>query len=193
MKNNFPCVMKTTAAITGAITVVLALLDHILSDDWLLTAAISTGTTCYHFAMRLLVGYLMPPVKGTSRWFRPWAWEAPVYRFLGVKSWKKHLPTYAPRQFSLAENTPEQVLRNMCGAEIVHEGIMVCSFLPLLTVPQFGAFWVFFITSTLAALFDSLFVMTQRYNRPRLERILKKKEASAREQHPMHCGADSRR
>ena len=176
MKSKFPLVMKATAAITGAITVILAMLYHFLPKDWLLTAAISTGTTCYHFSIRLLVGALVPPVKGTSRWFRPRAWETPIYRFLGVKSWKKHLPTYDPRQFSLKENTPEQVVRNMCGAEVVHEAIMVCSFLPLLAVPLFGAFWVFFITSLLAALFDSLFVMTQRYNRPRLERIAQKKQ-----------------
>ena len=91
------------------------------------------------------------------------------------------MPTYDPRQFSLNENTPEQVVRNMCGAEVVHEIIMVCSFLPLLTVPLFGAFWVFFITSLLAALFDCLFVIAQRYNRPRLERILRKKESCTHE------------
>jgi hypothetical protein len=93
---------------------------------------------------------------------------------LGVKNWKRRLPTYDPRQFSLQENTASQVVQNMCGAEVVHEIIMLCSFLPLLTVPLFGEFWVFFITSTLAALFDSLFVMAQRYNRPRLERIVQK-------------------
>ena len=62
----------------------------------------------------------------------------------------------------------------MCGAEVVHEIIMLCSFLPLLMVPLFGEFWAFFITSLLSALFDSLFVMAQRYNRPRLERIAHK-------------------
>jgi len=93
---------------------------------------------------------------------------------LRVKTWKKHLPTYDPRQFSMREHSPEQIVRNMCGAEVVHEIIIACSFLPLLMVPLFGAFWVFFITSLLAALVDSLFVMAQRYNRPRLERIIAK-------------------
>lgn len=173
--------MKATAVVTTAATVVFAVLYHFLSRDWLLTAAISTGTTCYHVAMRLLVGVLVPPVKGTARWFQPQAWERPVYRFLGVKNWKKHLSTYDPRQFSLEENTLEQVICNMCGAEVVHEIIMLCSFLPLLTIPVFGAWQVFLITSFLAALFDSLFVIAQRYNRPRLEQILRKKEAIPRE------------
>lgn len=178
MKNNFPRVMKATAVITGAMTVCFALLHHLFANEWLLTAAISAGTTCYHFAMRLLVGRLVPPVQGTSRWFRAKRWEAPFYRFLGVKGWKQHFPAYDPRQFSLKENTLRQVIRNTCGAEVVHEVIMLCSFLPLVTVPLFGAFWVFFITSTLSALFDSLFVMIQRYNRPRLERIAQKQQCA---------------
>ena len=69
----------------------------------------------------------------------------------------------------------------MCGAEIVHEVIMVLSFLPLLTVPFFGTFPVFLMTSALSALFDSIFVMAQRYNRPRLVRIYEKQETKAHE------------
>lgn len=173
-RNHFPAVMKTAAVVLALVTAVLVGIHLRMPNSAVLAAAISCGTTCYHFAMRLLVGYLVPPVKGTSRWFRPRRWEASVYRFLGVKNWKRRLPTYDPRQFSLQENTASQVVQNMCGAEVVHEIIMLCSFLPLLTVPLFGEFWVFFITSTLAALFDSLFVMAQRYNRPRLERIVQK-------------------
>ena len=173
-RNHFPTVMKTAAAVLAVATAVLTGIHLYIRNGVILAAAISCGTACYHFAMRLLVGHLVPPVKGTSPWFRPHRWEAPLYRFLGVKSWKRRLPTYDPRQFSLKENTAQQVVRNMCGAEVVHEIIMLCSLLPLLTVPLFGEFWVFFITSVLAALFDSLFVMAQRYNRPKLERIVQK-------------------
>jgi hypothetical protein len=172
--NHFPAVMKTAAAVLAVATIVLAGIHLRTANRIVLAAAISCGTACYHFAMRLLVGALVPPINGKSRWFRPQPWEAPLYRFLGVKNWKKRLPTYDPRQFSLKENTAQQVVRNMCGAEVVHEIIMLCSFLPLLAVPLFGEFWVFFITSLLSALFDSLFVMAQRYNRPRLERIAQK-------------------
>ena len=177
MKPKFPQVMKAVAAVTGVLTICFTALYFSLHRDWLLSAAISSGTTFYHFGMRLLVGALVPPVKGTSTWFRPHKLEAAAYRFLRVKEWKQHLPTYDPSQFSLAENTLGQVIRNMCGAEIVHEIIILCSFLPLLVIPVFGAWPVFLITSLLAALFDSLFVMAQRYNRPRLERIYKKQEA----------------
>ena len=173
-KNRFQVFMNSVAAVLALATVALGELYLYTGIGVWLTVTISCGTACYHFSMRLLVGYLVPPVKGKAKWFRPKKWEAPLYRFLRVKTWKKHLPTYDPRQFSMREHSPEQIVRNMCGAEVVHEIIIACSFLPLLMVPLFGAFWVFFITSLLAALIDSLFVMAQRYNRPRLERIIAK-------------------
>ena len=56
-QNNFPFVLKTTAAITAVLTLVLVLLHHFFPLSWLFSAAISTATTCYHFTMRLAVGY----------------------------------------------------------------------------------------------------------------------------------------
>ena len=58
---------------------------------------------------------------------------------------------------------------------------MALSFLPLLTVPLFDEFAVFFLTSLVAAMYDSIFVMAQRYNRPRLVRIYEKQEARSHE------------
>lgn len=181
VKNSFPLVMKRTAVITAIATMALAILFCTLQHDWLLTAAISFGTTCYHFSMRLLIGSLIPPIHRDYSWFHPRKWEQKLYAFLRVKHWKQHLPTYDPSQFSLKDNSLEQVVANMRRAELVHVVIVLCSFLPLLSVPWLGAFPVFFITSLLAALFDSLFVIAQRYNRPRLTRILAKKGGCARE------------
>lgn len=185
-QNKFPLVMKTAALITAICTVVLTLLYGIFRQSWMESAAISFGTTAYHFAMRLAVGYGIPRLTNydfdyRKPWFRPRPWEAGFYRQLGVKKWKGKLPTYAPEQFSREEHSLHRIIQNMCGAEIVHEIIMVLSFLPLLTVPVLGSLSVFLITSVLAALFDSIFVMAQRYNRPRLVRIYEKKEAKAHE------------
>ena len=186
MKNSFPFIMKTTAVITVLLTAVLMWMHDVLQQDWMLAAAISTGTTAYHFTMRLAVGYIIPKLTHynfdhRSQWFRPRKWEAGFYRKLHIRNWKGKLPTYAPGQFSLKENTLHRIIQNMCGAEIVHETIMALSFLPLLAAPLFGAFPVFLTTSLMAALFDSLFVMAQRYNRPRLVKIYEKQEAKAHE------------
>ena len=81
----------------------------------------------------------------------------------------------------MKHNSLYRIIQNMCGAEIVHETIMVLSFLPLLVVSFFGALPVFLTTSVLASLYDGIFVMAQRYNRPRLVRIYEKQEAKTHE------------
>ena len=181
-KNRFPLIMKSIAVITTLCTFLLIMLYLYLQQDWMLTCSISLGATAYHFVMRLSVGYIVPKITGyrfdyRNAWFQPRSWEPAFYQKLNIRAWKGTLPTYSPAQFSLKSNTLQQIIQNMCGAEIVHEIIMVLSFLPLLTVPFFGAFFVFFTTSVLAALYDSIFVMAQRYNRPRLVRLYEKQEA----------------
>ena len=59
-------------------------------------------------------------------------------------------------------------------AEIVHEVITMLSFVPTLFTVWFGAAGVFQTTTCLAALLDAAFVMVQRYNRPRLLRLIQK-------------------
>ena len=181
-QNNFPFVLKATAAITAGATLILTLLYHFFPLDWIQAAAISTVTTCYHFAMRLAVGsvipHLVPRDAAARTWFREKEFEAGLYKTLKVKGWKDHLPTYDPASFSLRENTLEQIVYNSCVSEAVHDTIILFSFVPLLFALIWGAFPVFLITSVLSGLFDSLFVIIQRYNRPRLIRILSKKEAN---------------
>ena len=181
---SFPLVMKTTTAITLALTVVLAWLYRYFPTGWILSAAITAGTTFYHFSMRLVVGTIVPywvktPMK--YRWFQQKPFEAKFYAALKVKHWKDRMPTYDPASFSLRENTLAQIVDNCCVSEAVHEVIILFSFLPLLFALLWGAFPVFLITSLLAAAFDSCFAVIQRHNRPRLVRILEKKEAKARE------------
>ena len=183
MKIKLPFIVNTAALVAILLTLCLAVTYRIWHQNWMLAAAISTGTTAYHFLMRLAVGYLVPRLTNYDfdyrhRWFQPRPWEPGFYKKLGIKSWKKHLPTYVPAQFSMEENNLSRIIQNMCGAELVHEIIMALSFLPLALIPVFGAGFVFLVTSVASALFDSIFVMAQRYNRPRLVRIYEKKETS---------------
>lgn len=178
----FPTVMKSTAAAAFLLTAVFSLLYRLTGWGWILSGAITAFTCCYHFAIRLLVGTLVPhwirnPMQ--HRWFHPKAFEAKLYEVLKVKCWKDHMPTYDPASFSLRENTLEQVVHNCCVSEAVHEVIILFSFVPLVFAHWWDAFPVFLITSVLAALFDCSFALIQRYNRPRLVRILAKKEAKA--------------
>ena len=187
MENNrFPLLMKSAAAGTSLLALLFMLCYAFIPVEPLLVCAISFGTTAYHFVMRLAVGYLIPKLTGYDfdyhhRWFQPRKWEPGFYKAISTRKWKNTLPTYEPELYSIKKNSLHRIIQNMCGAEVVHEVIIVLSFLPLLTVPVFGAFPVFFITSLLSSLFDSVFVIAQRYNRPRLVKIYEKQEAMAHE------------
>ena len=178
MKNNFARKLKASALLSGGLTLLFYLLYRLFPVGILLSLTITLGTTFYHFAMRLLVGIIVPRLvhEGAENrfWFRQKRFEEILYGTLQVKQWKIYLPTYAPESFDLKKHSLEEVIHTCCCSETVHEWIMLLSFLPVLTVPIFGAPGVFWVTSTLAALFDCCFVILQRYNRPRFIRILDK-------------------
>ena len=176
---SFPRIMKATALLTAGLTAGFALLYGLFARGWLLSCAITFGTTAYHFIMRLIVGAVIPNTFDyRHKWFQPRFWEASLYSKLQLKRWKANIPTYDPTLFSLTHYTLEQVVTHMCQAEVVHEVIVLLSFLPLLLTFVFGSFGVFFITSLLAAALDTVFILLQRYNRPRIIRLLQKRAAT---------------
>ena len=139
-------------------------------------------TVFYHFALRLVFGeWLLPRffaerIDADCGWFRVRGWETALYRRMGVQKWKGKMPTYNPEEFSLEERSLGELVRATCRAEIVHEFNVAASFVPLLFAIPFGAFPVFLITSIAAAAFDLVFVVMQRYNRPRLLRLTRMRE-----------------
>ncbi len=171
--------MKSITATSAAITVITALLFHRFNIAVYETLAITFGTVFYHFFMRLMVGLLYQKkcnnkIDYTKRWFYVGEREMKLYRRLQVRKWKKHLPTYRNDFFDLGTKTYEQVLMATCQSELVHETIVVFSFLPIIASVWFGASGIFVITSVVAAWFDTLFIILQRYNRPRIIKLLKR-------------------
>lgn len=152
---------------------------HFTKNKIIFSVAITLGTTFYHFAMRLTIGLLIDKkyhnhMDYTKKWFRERAFEQKLYKKIKVKKWKKWVPAFNPQDFSLKEHSVEEVIQVTCQAEIVHEVIMVLGFVPVLFTIWFGSLDVFLITSCVAFVFDSIFVIMQRYNRPRLLRLLRK-------------------
>lgn len=143
------------------------------------SAAVTFGTAFYHFAVRLAVGLGIDAkyhnhMDYTRKWFQEKPFEPALYRKLQVKKWKKRLPTFTPEEFDLKSRSLEEVVQATCQSEIVHEVNMPLSFVPVLSSVWFGSLSVFLLTSCAAFLFDGVFVVMQRYNRPRLLRLLKK-------------------
>ena len=159
---------------------VLSLTGYLLtfSELWE-TVAISLGITFYHFSMRLAVGSLLDQklrneVDYHCAWFQERSFEPKLYAFAHVRIWKKHMPTFEADLFGLRTKNLESVVKATCQAEIVHEIIIVLSHLPILLGFAIGTWKVLIGTSVLAALIDLLFVMIQRYNRPRLVLLMER-------------------
>lgn len=161
------------------IFLLLSIVYYYKKDKIILTMLITIGTVCYHFMMRLIVGYMINNkfhnnMDYSKKWFQEKAFEIKLYKMIGVKKWKKRIPSFFPNDFSLNKNSVVDIIRVTCQAEIVHEIIMILSFIPVIFSIYIGAVSVFIITSCMAFLIDSIFVISQRYNRPRLIRYYKK-------------------
>ena len=168
--------------ITALLTVgfAISLPIFIVTDSAIAEAVtITVGVTLYHFAMRLTVGTVVNSIMKNKAnyanvWFREKGFEAKIYNLICVQKWKKYIPTYDPDTFDTSKRSVEELVGATCQAEIVHEIIMVLSLLPIAFIPLLGGAAVMIITSVLSMMFDSLFVILQRYNRPRLVRVMKR-------------------
>ena len=170
--------MKILSAVCAFLSACSVAVYLISGHAFSLTVAFCTTT--YHLLMRLLVGYAINGIFHNRMdyarpWFKQRKFERKLYRILKVRKWKGLMPTYAPDSFSAEKHSLPEIAGAMCQAEIVHEVIIPLSFLPLFFVPLFGAFWAFFITSVLSALFDSSFAIMQRFNRPRVIAFMERK------------------
>lgn len=168
--------MKRSTIIIVFLFLVFFVANYYFEKSWLLSMAITLGTILYHFVMRLLVGYMYNKIMNnkadyTKKWYQLKPWEQKLYEFIKVKKWKKYMPTYDEKLFSIKEHAWDEIVGAMCQAELVHETIVILSFIPVLASIAFGEFPVFLITSLCAALFDAMFAIVQRYNRPRVVRL----------------------
>lgn len=175
-------VMKWTAVSCFVLTALFAGI-YLAGLDWAFSFAVTFGTCFYHFAMRLLVGHILNHTMGnradyTKRRYQLRPFEIRLYKALKVKKWKGSMPTYDPSLFDPKLHSWDEIAQAMCQAEVVHETIAVLSFLPLLAAIPFGSFGVFLITSLLAAMYDLLFVIMQRFNRPRVLKCMHLSQAA---------------
>lgn len=172
-------IMKTIAIVSFAITILLLLFYNWTENSVLLALVITFAVNTYHFVMRLAVGTVWDTVLHNrvdyqKKWFQVSELEKKIYRKLKVKNWKGKMPTYDETAFDKNIHTWDEIAQAMCQAELVHETIMILSFVPVLASVWLGALPVFLITSILAAGFDGMFVVMQRFNRPRIIRMIKK-------------------
>lgn len=171
--SRFKRLMYTVSA--ASLTLIFIFSGIYKVTDWgiFATLGITSMTVCYHFTIRLVIGNIVDAImRNEADWRRPWfrqrRFEEKLYKKLKVKRWKDRLPTIDENAFSLGKQPIERVIGATCQSEIVHELDVVASLAAILFAIPFGDLWVFFITSILGSVFDMIFVIMQRYNRPRL-------------------------
>ena len=150
-------------------------------NDILEIVTITVGIALYHFAMRLFIGSVVNLIMKNkadhnSIWFCEKRFENKLYKLIRVRKWKKYLPTYSPVTFDTTQKTVKEIVGATCQAEIVHEIIMVLSLVPIALIPLLGGAAAIIITSFLSVLIDLTFVILQRYNRPKLIRVMERFE-----------------
>jgi len=175
--------MRIIAGASVLLTAIFIGIYHLKPGGLVFSCAITSGTISYHFLMRLFVGgafnfFLNNRVNYNLKWFRVGKRERILYKHLRVKKWKRILPTYDVNAFDKKQHTWGEILGAMCQSELVHETIIIFSFLPIISSLWFGSTTVFVLTSVLSALFDLIFVIIQRYNRPRVLKILNTEAAN---------------
>ena len=174
-------IIKSITIISFILTLLFSAVYFHTENSASLSLAITMGTTLYHFAMRLAVGFFYDRIMNNKAdigrwWYQPKGFEKRIYNWLNVKNWKGIMPSYEPELFDPQNHTWNEIAQAMCQAELVHETIILLSFVPILFANLFGALTVFLITSFLAAAFDMIFVIMQRYNRPRVIRLMVKEK-----------------
>ena len=114
--------------------------------------------------------------------FAPWKWEqnGRIYEKVGIKWWKNRVPDmskYMKRAFSKQGNlnrTPEhlhKLVLEMCSAELVHWFLFLVSPLFAILIPGWG--WPIMIGYIISNIMS---IIIQRYNRPRIQEIIRRIE-----------------
>ena len=172
------CVIAITA-ITAIICFSLYY-SNIHRNTIILWTGIVTFTIMYHFWVRIIMGNVSKLFKKNinyNQWlFRERKFEKKLYELLRVKDWKGKALTYNPESFSLKEHSLEEIANTMAKSEEDHWINEAISLSTLLFAIPWGALWIFLISAIVAMIFDSQFIIIQRYNRPRVVKILEREK-----------------
>ena len=158
---------------------------NIYKTPAILWAGIIAFTIMYHFWGRIIMGNVSKIFKKHINykkvWFKERKFEKKLYKILHVKEWKGKALTYNPELFSLKDYSLEEIANTMCKCEVDHWINEVISLSTLLFAIPWGTLWAFAISAFVAMLFDGQFIVIQRYNRPRIIKILEKENKKDKE------------
>ena len=151
---------------------------NINTSSFILWTGITACTIMYHFWVRIIMGNVSKlfekNINYEQWWFKEKKFEKGIYELLHVKEWKDKALTYNPESFSLKQHSLEEIANTMVKSELDHWINEAISLSTLLFAIPWGQLWIFLITAIAAMIFDAQFIVIQRYNRPRIIKILEK-------------------
>lgn len=170
-------IMKCAAVFALLLTIISAVWNHLSPTVFISAISITFGTIAYHLLMRIFIGTVIDRIMHNHADYNKTRYhvssrEIRFYEKLGLQHWKGKIPSYDPDLFDRKKHTWDEIARSMCQAEVIHETIAVLSFLPILAGLWFGEWPVFIITSLAAASIDLMLAIVQRYNRPKIIRLV---------------------
>ena len=153
---------------------------NIYQNEMILWIGIIAFTIMYHFWVRIIMGNVSKIFKKHINyrqwWFKEERFEKTLYKLLRVKEWKGKALTYNPESFSLKKHSLEEIANTMVKSEVDHWINEVISLSTLLFIIPWGRAGAFVISAIVAMIFDSQFIVIQRYNRPRILKVLESEE-----------------
>lgn len=159
--------------------------SNIVESTIVLWIGITAFTILYHFWGRIILGNVSKlfrkHINYKHWWFKERKFEKKLYKILRVKEWKGKALTYNPEQFDLKENSLESIANTMAKSEVDHWINELVSISTMFFGFIWGEAWIFILTAILAMIFDSQFIVIQRYNRPRVIKLLEKENKKLKE------------
>jgi len=155
---------------------------NVYKTETILWIGIIAFTIMYHFWVRIIMGNVSKLFKKQINykqwWFKEKGFEKRLYKLLRVKEWKDKALTYNLESFSLKEHSLEEIANTMVKSELDHWINEIISLSTLLFIIPWGdGVWAFVISAIAAMIFDSQFIIIQRFNRPRILKVLEREEA----------------
>ena len=148
----------------------------------MVTIVISVLVILYHFLYRILIGELVSAIDSkkdinyNSILLHEFNFEEKLYDVLKVKYWKNRMVTAKPYQFNIHDRSFTELLKSMIIAEKVHIICFFFSYLPILLTFKHATSSTtasaIILTSFIASLIDLSYVIIQRYNIPRLLKLM---------------------
>jgi len=140
--------------------------------------AILTGCIAFHLAIWILsativVGIMRNKANDKLFIFRELPWEKKFYQFVKIRSWKHHLPTYAPKYYDFKSLSHTDLLGIISQTEVVHEVAALLSLVSLFGIIWFGHTLIFATIAAIDLIINLVYIILQRYNRMRLRKLIK--------------------